>query len=506
MISSYINRYILLENCNYLDNNIILESLITSICKNIPSYDNDILNNYEFSQDTRKSILVSSPDQLGLGIEFHVNSVFLYNSLYIIIGWMVDFKKEIYSVRFVNNLGEPEIDFFESLVYFNRSDVTQYLLKSGREGASQCAFVCVKHTSHGVGSAIDVPKILEVRTKSGSFFQLKIDLIHLPNGKENLSSLMQSFSELSITYNSCKKIFGPIFKSISLENSKKSNFKISKNLYNQIEKKPTLSVIIPLYGSTRFEITQIPVIASLNTIDWEIIFAVDDVSIKSAVIDNVCRLSEYYNISMSIVSSDTNMGFAGINNLAFKQARADIVLFLNSDCLITNSAPILRGLQWLTTQTDAGAVGFRLLYADNSIQHDGMSIEKWVEQPDFLINVHPRSGLPSRLIPQHVNEDDAVLLTAACLMIPKSIFNAIDGFDTRYFLGDFEDSDICLKICSTGKKLGIVRSNDIFHLERQSFCEIDKLIQFRVTLTNSQIYTERWREFLNTRPPSLTVI
>lgn len=506
MSDLYVKNYISLENCNDLDRNNICEVLRKSLKKSNQPFSEFVKGDANASQVKRKSILVASPDQLGDGIEFHIDSIFSYNNLYIINGWIVDFKKEVESVCFVDNNGNCQNDLFKSFVYFNRPDVTAYLIKSRRDDASQCAFVCVTPISPKFDRTTEVNKIVKISTISGNFFKFQVELIHLSHNIENLTSLMRAFTELAIDFSSCKNILKPIFQSINILNSNVQGLKISKNYYNQSEKKPTLSVIVPLYGSTRFELTQIPLIASLNKLDWEIIFAVDDLSIKKSVIDNVERLSQYYRVSISIVAPEINMGFSGINNLAVKQARADTVLFLNSDCFITNADSIMRGLQWLSSQSDAGAVGFRLLYADKSIQHDGMSAEQWADESKFFINAHPRQGVPGTLVPQQVAQDQSSLLTAACLMMPIRIFHEVEGFDTQYFMGDFEDSDICLKIKKLGKKLGIVRSNDIFHLERQSIREVDKLLQYRVTLTNSQIYTEKWGEILNAQLPPLTVI
>ena len=82
----------------------------------------------------------------------------------------------------------------------------------------------------------------------------------------------------------------------------------------------------------------------------------------------------------------------------------------------------------------------------------------------------------------------------------------IGGFNRVFNRGDFEDSDLCLKLISKGKRLGIVRSNAIYHLERQSIASQDSGLRQKITLINSYIYSQRWKSILRRNLPALEVI
>ena len=58
--------------------------------------------------------------------------------------------------------------------------------------------------------------------------------------------------------------------------------------------------------------------------------------------------------------------------------------------------------------------------------------------------------------------------TAACLLISKELFNQLGGFRLDYICGDFEDSDMCLRIRSLGRSIMVCLDAVFFHLERQS--------------------------------------
>ena len=98
------------------------------------------------------------------------------------------------------------------------------------------------------------------------------------------------------------------------------------------------------------------------------------------------------------------------------------------------------------------------------------------------------------------------MLTAACLMMSRQRFDEVGGFNCAYLRGDFEDSDLCLKLIVRGAKLGIVRQAGIYHLERQSIGAQNGSLRQKITLVNSYIYSQRWKTLLAKKLPSLEVI
>jgi GT2 family glycosyltransferase len=199
-----------------------------------------------------------------------------------------------------------------------------------------------------------------------------------------------------------------------------------------------------------------------------------------------------------------NLGFSGINNFAASHATADVLLFLNSDCFFTKPSTLFKALSWVQAPS-AGAVGFRLLYPSGEIQHDGMNNDRWNEDPDFVVNLHPgigkKPGEASRYASQFVS-----LLTAACLMLKKKVFLEVGGFNRMYLRGDFEDSDLCLKLLVTGYRLGLVQTEDIYHLERQSIAQQEPRARQVITLVNSHLYAQRWEKVIESGLPALELV
>ena len=60
------------------------------------------------------------------------------------------------------------------------------------------------------------------------------------------------------------------------------------------------------------------------------------------------------------------------------------------------------------------------------------------------------------------------MLTAACLMVRTDDYRKTGGLDEGYVVGDFEDSDLCLKLRNMGKRLYLAPKVRLWHMERQS--------------------------------------
>ncbi|SHF57869.1 Glycosyltransferase, GT2 family [Desulfacinum infernum DSM 9756] len=200
---------------------------------------------------------------------------------------------------------------------------------------------------------------------------------------------------------------------------------------------------------------------------------------------------------LRVVHLEHNHGFAKACNVGARHARGTLLVFLNNDTVV------LPG--WLEALVDAhtreeraGIVGAKLLYPDGTIQHAGIGF-RWIESGGvrYPWPVHLWRGVP--LTAPQVNqrrEMDAV--TGACLLISKSLFEKVGGFDESYYMY-FEDVDLNLKVRSLGKRVIYCPESVVIHFEGKSSpnqCVVDRL--------NNQSYRkfhERWGQVLNARAP-----
>jgi GT2 family glycosyltransferase len=231
---------------------------------------------------------------------------------------------------------------------------------------------------------------------------------------------------------------------------------------------------------------------------YEVLYVVDDPKISNAVGKLAKELSVVFSQPFSVITLAENMGFGGANNIGAKHATSDKLILLNSDVLPKDGTWADKMIAQIDNNDDAGVVGARLLFEDNSIQHDGMAPMVLKEYPELLLNDHPNKGWPVSLSKNPAVVADCPLLTAACIAISKSLFEEVGGFDPAYVLGDFEDSDLCLKVLEAGKRNVICRDIELNHLERQS----QNLVEagdwkHKLTIYNAITYNQRWSQKLN---------
>lgn len=155
--------------------------------------------------------------------------------------------------------------------------------------------------------------------------------------------------------------------------------------------------------------------------------------------------------------------YSALNNFAAGQAAGELLLFLNNDMEVIAQDWLERMLEH-ALRPEIGAVGAKLCYADGTIQHAGVVIGL----REILGHVHrhfPRTseGYAHRL--QIVQNFSAV--TAACLMVRKTVFDAVKGFDEDFAL-DFNDIDLCLRLGQLGYRTVWTPHAELYHFESKT--------------------------------------
>lgn len=258
---------------------------------------------------------------------------------------------------------------------------------------------------------------------------------------------------------------------------------------------PRASIIVPLYG--RFDFVEHQLLEFARD-PWllanaELVYVVDDRDLLARMAGEAWALWRLYGVPFTWVWGGTNRGFAGANNLGATHSHGRQLVFLNSDA-------IPRGPGWLQPMLDAldsdpgvGAVGVRLLFSDGSMQHAGMEFRRR-DDLGIWTNHHPRMGLDASLDPCR-EPTEVACVTGACMALQREVFDRVGGWDSGYLIGDFEDSDLCLKLQDADLRVLYLPSVELTHLERQSF----KLLgegdfRTRVVVWNAVRHQQRWGE------------
>ena len=155
--------------------------------------------------------------------------------------------------------------------------------------------------------------------------------------------------------------------------------------------------------------------------------------------------------------------YASVNNFAASQSRGELLLFLNNDTEAINP-DWLEAMVKQAVQPGVGAVGAKLYYADDTIQHAGIVVGMGgVAGHSHLFYPRQAGGYMQRLrITQNV-----AAVTGACLLMPREVFEKVGGFDEGFVLA-FNDVDLCLAVLQAGYRVVWTPDAELYHLESKT--------------------------------------
>jgi O-antigen biosynthesis protein len=140
--------------------------------------------------------------------------------------------------------------------------------------------------------------------------------------------------------------------------------------------------------------------------------------------------------------------FSALNNRAAEQASGELLLLLNNDIEVIEPH-WLRAMVAQALRAGVGAVGARLLYPDRTLQHGGVVLglgRDGVASPAFKGLPLAAPGPAGRA--QCLQAYSAV--TAACLLVRKSLYQQVGGLDETHLAVAYNDVDFCLKLRAAG--------------------------------------------------------
>jgi N-acetylglucosaminyl-diphospho-decaprenol L-rhamnosyltransferase len=145
---------------------------------------------------------------------------------------------------------------------------------------------------------------------------------------------------------------------------------------------------------------------------------------------------------LEVVSLEANRGLAAAANVGVDKASGPTFALLNPDVRATSAGDFPR-LEEELAEDGIGAVAPALVLPDGTLQDSA----RWVPNPlDLVVR---RISRRDRGAVRVTNPVDVEWATAACLVIRRSAFDRIGGFDERYFLY-FEDVDLCVRLRAAG--------------------------------------------------------
>lgn len=229
----------------------------------------------------------------------------------------------------------------------------------------------------------------------------------------------------------------------------------------QIIGQPKVSIIIPTKDQAKLLERCLDSITEKSTYDNYEIVLVDTGSQEAKTVALYSQLKT--NPRIKIINWKKPFNYAAVNNFATRSAVGDYYLFLNNDTKVI-SPDWIESLLEFAQRPDVGAVGAKLLYPDNTIQHAGviMGLGGYAGHAHQLLPADAFGYYHRLSVPQ-----DLSAVTAACVMISRQVFDAAKGFDESFALA-YNDVDLCLKIRQLGKLVVYTPYAKLYHYESKT--------------------------------------
>lgn len=161
---------------------------------------------------------------------------------------------------------------------------------------------------------------------------------------------------------------------------------------------------------------------------------------------------------VKVIESGKNLGFAGGNNLGFKQAKGEYVLFLNNDTVVTKDF-LGKLVDFMEKRRDVGIVQPKILFhrPGTTLHHKINSVGSFLLPSGFLFHLDYGQKDKSKKEPYEIFS-----AYGACFLARKALLNKIGLFDNRYF-AYFEETDLCHRTWLYGLKVMVLPEPFIYH-------------------------------------------
>ena len=200
--------------------------------------------------------------------------------------------------------------------------------------------------------------------------------------------------------------------------------------------------------------------------------------------------------NVKIVKWEGNFNYSAINNFGVNYAKGEYILLLNNDVEIINGS-CLEEMLMFAQRKDVGAVGAKLYYSDDTVQHAGVILG--LGGTAGHAHKHFGRSHPGYMARASIAQNLSAC-TAACLMMRRDVFDEVGGLDESFEVA-FNDVDLCMKIRKKGYLVVFTPYAELYHYESKSRgndSTPEKLERFRGEIDR---FKEKWQKQLDDGDP-----
>jgi O-antigen biosynthesis protein len=403
---------------------------------------------------------VSAEQPAGLAVE---QILAIDDSSFWINGWMHD-EDALGELTVVSPEG-ARVRMTDHAFRYERPDVVEFYSSSGIDGTRRHGFTA--HFRLPAPSLLSSGWLAELRTSGG----LRLEIPCPAMTRDPLAVRATILGELGS--------HGPIGGPLARDHGRDALAHLQKRIvaaskvesidsYGQPPRSPTVSIVVPLYKRLDFiEHQLLHFSRDADLADAELIYVLDSPEQTEDLTKQARELFALYRMPFRVVNLSSTAGFAGANNHGIEASRAKRLLLLNSDVIPDRPGWIAAMSEFYGGKRMIGALGPKLLYEDDSLQHAGLYFYR-APDAELWENAHCFKGL-HRNLPAANLARAVPAVTAACMLIDRERYEEVGGLPLHYVQGDYEDSELCLKLGEAGRENWYLPAVELYHLEGQSY-------------------------------------
>lgn len=333
-------------------------------------------------------------------------------------------------------------------------------------------------------------------------------IVHIPKilyfWRAHEASVAMDINAKRYCLDTAKKALAEHLSRMGLEGIVEDNiYDSSYRIHYQLHDKPLISILIPNKDHVKDLRKCLDSIREKTTYKNYEIIIIENNSEQEETFAYYEKIENIKNIR--VIRWEKEFNYSAINNYGATFAKGEYLLLLNNDMEVITPGWLEEMLMFVQRE-DVGAVGAKLYYADDTIQHAGA-----------ILGIGGVAGHSHKYFPKDepgyffrpavVQNLSAV--TAACLMIKKLLFDDLGGLDEQYRVA-FNDIDLCMKIRKKGYLIVYTPYAELYHYESISRGAEDTLEKVERFNGEVELFKSKWgKELEDGDPyynPNLTLI
>lgn len=262
----------------------------------------------------------------------------------------------------------------------------------------------------------------------------------------------------------------------------------------QLEKEPTVSVIIPTKDLPETLDTCLKSVFDKTLYKNYEVIVVNNKSEKKETYDLFDKYKQKYE-NFRVIEANIGFNYSKINNIAINESTAEYIILLNNDTKIITE-DWMRIMVSYASQKHIGAVGAKLLYPDNTVQHGGIIAGLGGVASHYgMMEDRTSLGIYGRLcVPYNYSA-----VTAACLAVKRSKYDEVGGLDNSFEVS-YNDVDLNFKLLKKGYHNVCLPQVEVYHYESKSRGLPTSGPKYRQFLDEQQRMYEKWADIIANDP------